>query len=107
MSYSISMRIDAGGPEPISLDLLWDYTSNCSPMWCEAGADLADFHEQPAGECAQKLRAAIESMERDPVKYRAMNPPNGWGSYETLIPKLRELLAAFERAPKAIVRVWR
>jgi hypothetical protein len=110
VSYDVylSATVDLGGPEPLNFQLLdWNYTSNCGPMWRAAGADLAEYHGKPASECIPSLRAAVAAMEADPAKYKAMNPENGWGSYDSLLPALREMLAAFESAPVAIVGVSR
>ncbi len=108
MSYDISLQADLGGPEPVSVGgLYWNYTSNCGPMWREAGADLASFDGRPAWECVPILAAAISEMQRNSDKYEAMNPKNGWGSYESLMPQLQILLEAFRAAPQAVVRVSR
>jgi hypothetical protein len=89
------------------LRFYWNYTSNCGPMWRAAGADLAKFDGTRASECAPILRAAIENMVADPARYRALDPPNGWGSYDTLLPRLRYLLRWLERNPTATVQVSR
>lgn len=107
MSYDISLTADLGGPEPITVFNDWNYTSNCGPMWRAAGADLAEYHGKPASECIPSLRMAIALMRRDPARFEAMNPPNGWGSYADLLPALDRLLAAFDSAPVAVVRVSR
>lgn len=106
MSYDIGLSADLGGPEPIHFGD-WNYTSNCARMWRLAGADLADFHGKTAEECIPRLRRAIEDMMIHPVKFRELEPSNGWGSLETLIPALRRLLELFESAPKAEVWVSR
>lgn len=107
MSYDIGLVADLGGPEPVSVFGDWNYTSNCGSMWRAAGADLAGFHDKTAGECAPPLRAAIDLLKAEPERFIAMNPSNGWGSYETLLPALERLLAAFDAMPVATVRVWR
>lgn len=108
MSYDIWLTIDTGGPEPAVVGMgSWNYTSNCGQMWRAAGADLAEFAGRPAGECAAILRLAIGVMRGDPATYEAMNPENGWGSYDTLLPALDRLLADFEAHPNAIVTVSR
>lgn len=108
MSYDIYLTVDTGGPEPAYLgDMDWNFTSNVSPMWREAGADLAEFDGKVAGECAPTLRQAITLMEADPDRFRAMDSPNGWGTYEHLMPRLRVLAEWFERHPKATVEVSR
>lgn len=109
MSYDIGLKRKpcptCGDVEEPHLD--WNYTSNCARMWCSAGADLADFHDKPAGDCANILADAITTMERDPDRFRAMNALNGWGTFDNLLPALRELLAALRRYPTAIVKVSR
>lgn len=107
MSYDIYLEADLGGPERVSLGLQWNYTSNCGPMWREAGADLAEYHGKRANDCIPSLRAACADMNARPAHYRMSDSPNGWGSYDTLLPRLFELLAAFEAAPDAFVRVSR
>jgi hypothetical protein len=107
VSYHIGLTIDTGGPEPASLDADWNYTSNCGPMWRAAGADLAEFHGKTAGECLPVLEAGIAELRANPAKYIAMNPENGWGSYDSLLPRLDELAAYFRRHLKATVVVSR
>jgi hypothetical protein len=107
MSYDIWLTIDTGGPEPATIWHGWNYTSNCGSMWRAAGADLAEFHDKLAGDCLPNLTAAIAKMRAEPDTFRAMNPPNGWGSYDTLLPRLDELAGAFAEHPRAIVQVWR
>lgn len=108
MSYDIWLAIDTGGEELTALDCLdWNYTSNCAPMWRAAGADLAEFDGNIAKDCLPYLEKAIAELKASPGKYEAMNPPNGWGSYETLIPALERLAHGFRVHPKATVVVSR
>lgn len=111
MSYDVSLSIDVGGPEPVSLGLLdWNYTSNVAPMWRLAMPEtdgLAGMHGMLAGDAAVVLERGIAKMRADPATYEALNPPNGWGSYATQLEDLVVLLAAFRRAPKATVEVSR
>ena len=107
MSYDVWLEIDTGGDEAAAIDTGWNYTSNCARMWRKAGADLAEFHGKVAGDVATTLRSAIARMERNPDEYISLNPENGWGSYDTVVPALRRLLHQFEEHPKATVRVWR
>jgi hypothetical protein len=118
MSYDISLEAtsveeechhcDGTGRVTTSDELTWwNYTSNCAGMWRQAGADLAAFDGDPASECAPLLKAAIEVMENEPETFRAMNPPNGWGDYDSLVERLKALLKDFEEHPEAIVRVSR
>lgn len=107
MSYDIYLQMDTGGPKPRDLGYDWNYTSNCAPMWREAGADLAEFDGKLAGECEPILAAALVVLRAEPERFRAMNSPNGWGTYDRLLPKLEQLRAIFADNPKATVKVWR
>ncbi|PZG07179.1 hypothetical protein C1I95_31390 [Micromonospora craterilacus] len=107
MSYDIHLSIDSGGPEPATVWGSWNYTSNCGAMWRRAGADLAEFEGKTAAECLPILVAAIRRMEDEPATYQAMNPPNGWGDYDSLLHALRQLADAFRAHPKATVEVHR
>lgn len=85
----------------------WNYTSNMSPAWREAGANIAEFHGKTAADCAPLLRAALMNMERRPEHFVKFNALNGWGTMDNLIPALHTLLGAMERHPAAVVEVSR
>jgi hypothetical protein len=107
MSYDVWLEVDTGGAEPAQVGESWNQTSNVAPMWRAAGADLAEFHGMLAADCVPQLQAAITNMVEQPDKYTPMNPPNGWGSYDTCLGFLRGLLAEFVKHPKATVHIWR
>jgi hypothetical protein len=106
VSYDIGLCIDTGGPEPAYLTDR-NQTSNVAPMWRHAGADLAGFHGRIAADALPALRAAIATMEDNPATYKAMNPPNGWGDYDSCLEFLRGLVTDFTSHPKATVMVSR
>lgn len=102
MSYDVSLWV------PQEVDVLdWNYTSNCSPMWREAGADLAEFHGKTARECLPFVYRAIAKMKAEPEKYDAMNPPNGWGSRESLVEALEGMAMVLEQHPDGKITVSR
>jgi hypothetical protein len=108
MSYSLWLEVDVGGKESARLDgTEWSYTSNCAPMWREAGADLGTFDGRPSGDCANLVADAVATMEREPERFAAMNPANGWGDSFSLLTELQKLLWVLRQHPKAIVRVHR
>lgn len=106
MSYDVYLAIPTGGN---SSACVFDrnMTSNVAPMWREAGADLANMDGKPATECTGALTAAIDAMRADPDKYRAMNPPNGWGSYESCLDYLTSIRDACVEHPACTLRVSR
>ena len=103
MSYDVSLYIDTGNAE-VEVGW-WNYTTNCAPMWRHAGADLADMKNKTAGEVAPIIAAAVQRMRDDPDTYRAMNPPNGWGDYDSCLKFLAEVAEACATHHKATVHV--
>jgi len=47
----------------------------------------------PATEVGGMLKSVADELRRAPDKYRAMNPPNGWGNYEGALAFLDGLAA--------------
>lgn len=47
------------------------------------------------------LKMAIERMKGNPDKYKAMNPPNGWGDYQSALNTLETLFDWATRSPNA------
>lgn len=86
----------------------WNYTYNTTPM-IRAAAEAAGHPEfdgfqrtldgMTGAEGQRVLMAIIGEMEANPTTYRAMNPPNGWGSYDGILGVLREMVAATPEAP--------
>lgn len=46
----------------------------------------------------------LDALEADPEQYRAMNPENGWGSYDSLLGVLREMR---DRSTTEVPMTWR
>lgn len=102
MSYDVGLY-DADDNEITSRNI----TSNVAPMWQRAGIDLADIDGQRAGDVHRPLCRAVAAMLADPDTYRAMDPVNGWGSYESCVEFLYRLALDFGAHPNAIVVVSR
>ena len=91
----------------------WNYTHNCNGM-ANAVLDAA-YEQRPVGEevfCvsdpehiswwrrlnglpgpegAALLDRIVRGLEAQPERFRAMNPDNGWGDYDTFVKTLREM----------------
>lgn len=71
----------------------WNYTHNCNDMMRKAGYDwVYHLNGQLVSETVPKFEAMLNELESHPKKYRAMNPENGYGNYDSLCKKWREIL---------------
>ena len=89
-----------------------NYTHNCGTMAAAAGIYECVWRPDENGiataaQLIEPLRAGIAAMKADPAKFRAFDPPNGWGSYATFLPWMEKYLAACEEHPDATVSVSR
>lgn len=92
------------GFEETTIDSI-NMTSNVAPMWRLAGADLREMRGKPAAEVKIILATAVRNMLAEPEKYRALNPENGWGDYESCVKYLVDLaIMAGEVDPTDIFR---
>lgn len=81
-------------------------TSNVSGMWTVAlGEPMRDLSGRRLGDIAMRLRMAIGDMKGDPARFRALNPPNGWGSYESALEILETLLRWAEETPDGVLSI--
>lgn len=95
----------------------WNYTHNTSRMIYDAlagaGIELTEdesWWRRLCGMCGTEgrdyLAAIVRQLECDAPRYRAMNPPNGWGSYDGphgLLAVLREMRDA---VPEDVASEW-
>lgn len=78
------------GFEETTIDSI-NMTSNVAPMWRLAGADLKELRGRTAREMRVILADAIRIMLIHPEKFKALNPENGWGDYESCVKYLVDL----------------
>ena len=86
-----------------------NYTHNVTSMAAEAGIYKYLWRHGESGvvlaaALVDPLQQAIAYMEREPERFTALNPENGWGSYATFLPWLKGLLSACVDHPCARVR---
>ena len=60
-----------------------------------------------AGQLIEPLRAGFALMQSDPDRFKAHNPANGWGSYESLIIFINGYLVACIANPEAKIYLCR
>lgn len=108
MSYDIGLKmmLDTGGAEPFEVRLgAWNYTHNCWRMFDLAGVRgvLKSDGTMLAADALPILARGVLRMEADPDAYRALNPQNGWGSYDGALAFVRAILDGCRAHPKATV----
>lgn len=111
MSYDVYLEVPtgsraAGGP---AMTTVYDrnHTSNTANMWREAGCDIAEFEGKGAVEFGAALERAISEISTKRAYYRKFEPENGWGTVETTLDFLNDLLEACDRHNYAIIHVSR
>ena len=87
-------------------------THNLGGMAREAGIYPCLWHPEEIGitrgrQLIEPLVQGLATLMESPETYRAMNPPNGWGTYEGLCDFVARYLCACEMYPNAEVSVSR
>jgi hypothetical protein len=120
MSWNVYLMVDTGGPEPAVVADVGNHTTNTAGMWDHAWrvsgdpfwGDWTSFGDylatKPEGWLAGDITANIlKEMLKNPDTYRALNPDNGWGSYESALKFLFEIRLACALHPNAYVSLSR
>lgn len=106
MSYDVSLLIDTGGDEPVSV-ADFNYTFNCAPMFRMAMPNgICGLDGKTAEEAAEIIAAGILDMKNRLDVYEELNPPNGWGSRSGAVDFLNSVLTACMENPRCTVRVF-
>lgn len=96
----------------------WNYTHNCDRMIStvleEQGYTLEEYwltkhmgkswyrrlNGLSGSDGFALLDLIVKGLEKEPDRFIAMNPSNGWGSYETLLPILRDMRETSKAYPE-------
>lgn len=84
-------------------------TFNVSPMFRKAFKSengLYVLDELDLDSALEEVLAAIKSMLSERKEYEKLNPPNGWGSYESTLLFLFQLCLNFTEVEGGVVFVW-
>ncbi len=87
-------------------------THNLGKMAREAGIYEACWRPDEAGftkaaQLIQPLTQGIAMMKSDPARFKALDAPNGWGTFDDFLPWVEDYLAACISMPDADVSVSR
>jgi hypothetical protein len=89
-----------------------NFTHNLTAMAEEAGLYKCLWRAPENGftiaeQLIPLLEAGIKAMEADPERFKAHNPPNGWGDYHGFLKGCKCFLEACKEYPNAEIKTWR
>jgi len=84
-----------------------NYTHNVIPMWELAGIydDLYNSEGKKCKDIITNLKKGLDIMLRNPDKFRKLNPPNGWGDYDSAVKFLKEIINNCEKYPDGEIEI--
>lgn len=102
MSYDIYLT----HPDTPSHDV-GNLTYNLQPMFTEAfGTYWKDeLNGNNGSACTPLIEEAIKKMETDPDTHRALEPENKWGTYESGLEFLKQMLEDCKTYPNMYVSI--
>jgi hypothetical protein len=101
VSWSVWLEVNTGyGWRSIDDDSR-GCTWNVCPMFYAAGLEdgVRSLDGKTASEVATILAPVVQFMEAHPTEMRALNPKNGWGSYESALNFLRGIMVDCQMNP--------
>lgn len=105
MSYDVTLTINTGH-QYMDVYYVGNMTYNVAPMYKLAlGIRFAELDGKQSADCIDMLEKAVAHMEANPGTYREMNPPNGWGDYETALAFFDEVRKACRNHPLTKISV--
>lgn len=106
MSYDIDVTVDHGdGYTTTVYD--GEITFNVRTMLVEAGLpdSLRSLDSLTAAEAQDQVYEAWKELRTRPSHYRPLQASNGWGTYDQLVPWIKELYIALRTHPRGVVHV--
>jgi hypothetical protein len=121
MSWCADLIVEVDGNEINVAE--FNYTHNCNCMMSAVLEDAGHVLEKHwlighmgkswfyvlegiGGDKAREtLELIINGMKKEPERFEAMNPENGWGSYDRVLKVLEEMLSKTKQFPSAKWRV--
>lgn len=80
----------------------FNHTYNCSQMWYRAIPDkgIRAHYGMTGKQALAPLYVILKYMEKNRESLLLLNPPNGWGSYDSALSFVSDLIAASLRNPR-------
>lgn len=104
----VTVETQSGGGEVFTANI----THNLVKMANEAGIYKHLWRPDEIGitkarELIEPLTDGLALMQSESDRFEALNPENGWGSYDRFLPWIARYLEACRTYPDADVSVWR
>jgi hypothetical protein len=113
MSLDVFLEIRRDPDDVFAEEVFYaNITHNLNRMAMEAGIYKALWRPEEVGftharDLIEPLTHGLELLKSDPAKYKALDPDNGWGSYDGCVPWIEKYLKACRDYPDATVAVSR
>ncbi|NCC06737.1 MAG: hypothetical protein EOM30_01515 [Clostridia bacterium] len=108
MSYDVSFKAKLDGAEQwVYVGDDWiNHTCNTSAMIKEVcGSYPSDWNGKSCEELIPVLDAGVTELMRYSQRYRQFEPSNGWGTVETTIEFLSNILKNCKMYPTAVIEI--
>jgi hypothetical protein len=108
MEEELLMSLDIWLTAKIETDVVdRNITHNLNKMWKAAGIydSLYNSEGQTAASVLSNLEDGLELMIKDPERFKKLDSPNGWGTYENAVPWLTRLIKGFKEYPDGIIGI--
>lgn len=110
MSWDVYISIDTGSDEYATI---WsgNHTWNIAPMFYKAFEStgnkegLRSLDGQKCSVVTSVIQMALDHMKNNPDEYEILNPKNGWGSYESAMGFLGDILENCVKHPLCTIFV--
>jgi len=108
MSYDVRLKAKLEGCDSwVHVGDGWiNHTSNTSEMIKEVcGSRPSAWDGKRSADILPILKQGVERLKTHEEEYRCFQPENGWGTVETTIDFLSQIISNCEKYPTAIIEV--
>lgn len=110
MSWDFSTHIAVDG-EMVTCQDAGNMTWNVGEMYylCLAELDNEDkgltarWHEKPASEVLPQVEHIIKTMKDNPKRFKELDDPLGWGTYENALQWMKDIRIAILTSPASAI----
>lgn len=106
MSADYYLQVDTGNGHSVEV-AAFNVTYNLGVMLRAAGFPAwRALSGAPPVETAGVLDGVARALRADPDRFKAMNPPNGWGDYDVAVKFVEDFRDALRDHPNVRIEAW-